>query len=205
MEDLLVKLPEHMSIRSEDLVGGEMEPVSLVFAGSRDDLQSAFERAGWTLADLPTPVRVVREAIAIATNGLDLSGPATPAYFADRPQTLTFEKPDAVTPGIRHRHHTRIWQTAYCVQAACLPLWVATASFDAGIEVSHRLHLPTHRIDPEIDLERDLIASDLATVGASTVGTLKVLEPSMGTNAAGDTFRTDGRAVVLRLSPRGNL
>jgi hypothetical protein len=37
------------------------------------------------------------------------------------------------------------------------------------------------------------------------VGTLKVLEPSMGTNAAGDTFRTDGRAVVLRLSPRGNL
>ena len=205
MEDLLVKLPEHMSIRSEDLVGGEMEPVSLVFAGSRDDLQSAFERAGWTLADLPTPVRVVREAIAIATNGLDLSGPATPAYFADRPQTLTFEKPDAVTPGIRHRHHTRIWQTAYCVQAACLPLWVATASFDAGIEVSHRLHLPTHRIDPEIDLERDLIASDLATVGASMVGTLKVLEPSMGTNAAGDTFRTDGRAVVLRLSPRGNL
>src|ERR1019366_884807 len=83
MEDLLVKLPEHMSIRSEDLVGGEMEPVSLVFAGSRDDLQSAFERAGWTLADLPTPVRVVREAIAIATNGLDLSGPATDPYLRE--------------------------------------------------------------------------------------------------------------------------
>jgi hypothetical protein len=194
-----------MPVRSEDLIGAEMEPVSLVFAASREDLRATFERAGWTLADLPTPVRVVREAIAIATDGLDPSGPATPAYFADRPQTLTFEKPDAATPGIRHRHHTRVWQTTYCLQAGCMPLWVATASFDAGIEVSHRLHLPTHRIDPEIDLERDLIASDLGAAGARRLGTLKILEPLSGTNAAGDAFRTDGRAVVLQLSLPGDL
>lgn len=205
LDDLLASLPKDMPVRSEDLVGGEMEPISLVFASSRDDLRSTFERAGWTLADLPTPVRVAREAIAIASNGLDPSGPATPAYFADRPQTLTFEKPDAAAPGIRHRHHTRVWQTSYCLQADCLPLWVATASFDAGIEVSHRLHLPTHRIDPEIDLERDLIASDLMAAGARRLGTLKILEPLTGTNAAGDAFRTDGRAVVLRLSPREGL
>jgi membrane-associated phospholipid phosphatase len=199
-EEILQKLPAHLPARSEDLVGGEMEPISLAFVGTGDDLREIFHAAGWTLADLPTPVRVVREALSIARNGIDLSGPATPAYFADRPQTLTFEKPDSEVPGIRHRHHTRVWQTAYYLEPSGEPLWVATASFDAGIEVSHLLHLPTHRIDPAIDVERDLIVSELTMAGAIRLGTIKVLEPLTGTNAAGDAFRTDGRAAVLRVS-----
>jgi hypothetical protein len=38
-------------------------------------------------------------------------------------------------------------------------VWVATASFDVGIEISRRVHLPTHRIDPAIDRERALIVN----------------------------------------------
>ena len=177
-----------------------MEPISLVFVGTEGDLVSAFTRAGWTRADLPTPLRVVREGLFALRNLPDPAGPATPAYFADRPQNLTFEKPDKGAPSIRRRHHTRLWKTAYCVAPNCLPVWVATASFDVGIELSQRLHLPTHRIEPAIDKERALIVADLIGVGARREGSVMVTRPFHGTNAAGDPFATDGRAVVLTMS-----
>ena len=194
---LLPGLPRDVPRRSEGLVGETMEPVSIVVAGSKEQVIAAFQRAGWTLAELPTPVRILREGLAALANRPDASGPATPAYLADQPQTLTFEKPDPNAPGIRRRHHTRVWQTRYCANPGCQPVWVATASFDIGLELSKTLHLPTHRIDPNIDAERELIVTDLTAAGARKVGTMAVVPPLRGTNAAGDAFTTDGRAAIL--------
>lgn len=199
IQALRISLPSDLPLGSEDLIGGRMEPISLVFVGSEEDLVGAFTRAGWTLADLPTPLRVVQEGLAALRNQPDPAGPATPAFFADRPQSLTFEKPETGAASIRRRHHTRLWQTAYCVAPKCRPLWVATASFDVGIELSQRLHLPTHRIDPAIDNERALIVTDLIGVGATQEGSVTVSRAFHGMNAAGDSFSTDGRAVVLAL------
>jgi hypothetical protein len=199
IQALRISLPSDLPLGSEDLIGGRMEPISLVFVGSEEDLVGAFTRAGWTRADLPTPLRVIQEGLAALRNQPDPAGPATPAFFADRPQNLTFEKPETGAASIRRRHHTRLWQTAYCVAPKCRPLWVATASFDVGIELSQRLHLPTHRIDPAIDNERALIVTDLIGVGATQVGSVTISRTLHGMNAAGDPFSTDGRAVVLAL------
>ncbi|NBW52126.1 MAG: hypothetical protein EBR49_18940, partial [Betaproteobacteria bacterium] len=200
IEALRISLPADISIGSEDLIGGRMEPLSLVFVGTEEDLVRAFGRAGWMRADLPTPLRVAQEGLFALRNLPDPAGPATPAYFADRPQNLTFEKPDTGVPSIRRRHHTRLWKTAYCVTPNCRPVWVATASFDVGIELSQRTHLPTHRIEPAIDNERALIVADLISVGATQEGSVTITRPIHGTNAAGDPFVTDGRAVVLSIS-----
>ncbi len=200
IQALRISLPADVPRWSEDLIGDRMEPISLVFVGSEEDLVGAFVRAGWTRADLPTPLRVVQEALAAMRNQPDPAAPATPAFFADRPQNLTFEKPDSGAPSIRRRHHTRLWQTAYCLAPNCRPIWVGTASFDIGIELSQRLHLPTHRIDPAIDNERALIVTDLMRVGAKQIGTIVVSGALHGTNAAGNLFSTDGRAVVM-ISP----
>lgn len=196
---LRTSLPSGFPRRSEDLIGGLMEPISLVLIGSKDDILGAFTRAGWTRAAPPTPLRVLEEGVAAIRNRPDLSGPATPAFLADRPQSLTFEKPDAGSSSIRYRHHTRLWQTTYCGVPACCPVWVATASYDVGVGISPRLHLPTHRIDPEIDNERALIVADLSRVGATQEGSIAIVTPLHGTNAAGDQFSTDGRAVMLVL------
>ncbi len=196
---LLKALPPDIPRRAEGLIGERMEPISLVLIGSYDDVIGTFAHAGWQKADLPTPIRVVREGLAAIGNRPDPSGPATPAYLADRPQSLTFEKPDSSSPGIRHRHHTRVWPTAYCAAPDCRPISVATASYDVGIELSAQLHLPTHRIDPHIDNERALITSDLARAGATARGIVAVVPPMSGTNAAGDPFVTDGRAVILTM------
>lgn len=198
LPSLQTALPTGLPRWSEDLIGGQMEPISLVLVGSEEDMVAAFRRAGWMLADPPTPVRVLHEAIAAIQNRPDPTGPATPAFYADKPQNLTFEKPGAGAPSIRRRHHTRLWKTTYCLMPGCRPLWVATASFDIGIEMS-RQYLPTHRIDTAIDDERAIIVADLTDAGASKVGNIAVSPATRGTNAAGDPFNTDGQAVVLVL------
>ena len=197
IKQLRAALPPNLAIWSEELIGGRMEPISLVFVGSEDDIVRAFTRAGWARADPPTPIRVLKEGIAAMRNLPDPSSPATPAFFMDRPQSFTFEKPDAGLPTIRRRHHTRLWQTPYCVEPDCRRVWVATASFDVGIEISRRLYLPTHRIDPDLDSERALIAAELVNVGAKHEATVTVLPPLRGVNAAGDPFWSDGKALVL--------
>ena len=201
MSALLAGLPVEIPRRSEGLIGEPMEPISIVVTGSKEQVITAFQHGGWTLADLPTPIRVVQEGLAALENRQDPSGPATPSYLADRPQTLTFEKPDPTAPGIRRRHHTRMWQTPYCANPGCQPIWVATASFDVGVELSAKLHLPTHRIDPDIDAERSLIVTDLTRSGARDLGMITVVPPLHGTNAAGDAFTTDGRAAILGIPP----
>lgn len=194
---LRVSLPPDLSRWTEDLIGGRMEPISLVLVGSEADLLGAFTRAGWARADPPTPTRVLQEGIAALRNLPDPTGPATPAFFMDRPQSFTFEKPDVGSPSIRRRHHTRLWQTPGCLAPDCRRIWVATASFDVGMELSQSLHLPTHRIDSILDNERTFIADALIQVGARHESTVAVSPPMNGKNAAGDPFWTDGRAVLL--------
>lgn len=196
---LLVSFPADLPRWSEDLIGGRMEPVSLVLVGSEAELAGAFARGGWARADPPTPVRVLQEGIAAIRNAPDPTAPATPAFLLDQPQALTFEKPDAADPGIRRRHHTRVWQTSSCLLPDCRCIWLATASFDAGLEISPRLHLPTHRIDLIVDDERAFIVESLVQAGALRMATIPVSPPVHGNNAAGDPFRTDGQAVVLSM------
>jgi undecaprenyl-diphosphatase len=90
---LLGGLPADIPRRAEGLIGERMEPISLVLIGSDEDVIATFARAGWQKADLPTPIRVVREGLAAIENQPDSTGPATPAYLADRPQSSRLKNP----------------------------------------------------------------------------------------------------------------
>jgi membrane-associated phospholipid phosphatase len=182
---------------SEDAVGGPMEPVSLLLVGDAARVIAAFERAGWQLAEPPSVRGLLRELLAVAKNRPDPRGPATPAYLGGEPQDLTFEKPGDLSGSIRRRHHTRLWQTRLCLSPGCVPLWVATASYDAAVKLVAKPYLLTHRIDPRVDAERDLIAADLERAGARQLAVLTITGPTRGRNAGGDSFFTDGRARLL--------
>ena len=116
------------------------------------------------------------------------AAPAIPAFFMDRLQIFTSEKPNTASPGIRKRHHTRLWPTPACLAPDCRRLWTASASSDIRTEISQSLHLPTHRIDSILDSRRTLIASDLVKVGAMLDRTIRVTTKRDGKNAAGDPF-----------------
>lgn len=199
LSTFLKGLPPELPRFSEDLVGGKMEPISLIFIGSRASLDSTLAKAGWSPADRPTPVRIAKVVINVLAHRPDATAPVTPAFFSEWPQTIAFQRPDSGHPDISRRHHTRVWQTPYCIAPDCRPVWVATASFDEGMEISARLRLPTHRINPSIDNERALITSELSGVGAAHAGNATVTPAMRGSNAAGDPFETDGRAAILIL------
>ncbi|MEO7919112.1 MAG: phosphatase PAP2 family protein, partial [Thermoanaerobaculia bacterium] len=167
LSHLREQLPEHLPARSEDLFGRGLDPIALLLVGTRDELGAAFQRAGWTPAELPTPDRVVREVFVTADRHADPTGTAMPAYFANRPQTLTFGKASrAGTKAV-----TRVWQTAYCVAPECRILWVATTSIDRGVFRRSEDLRPA----PEGETQRTMVVADLATAGAQELGTLVLL------------------------------
>ncbi|WP_431218929.1 LssY C-terminal domain-containing protein [Leifsonia xyli] len=181
---------------SETLTGDRMEPVSLVFVGSRGELENAFRTAGWYQADSPTVGNSLRELLTAARNEQYLTAPVTPAYLDAKPQDLAFEKPTGANT-LQQRHHTRIWRLPADLNGQ--PVWVATASLDRGVGIGSQVPLPTHHIDPDVDAERSYL---LRSLGVEHPSYVRVVRPQLGHNAGGDAFFTDGRAAVVPLGGR---
>jgi undecaprenyl-diphosphatase len=180
---------------SEKLDGTRQEPVSLVFVGTSAQLDEAFERAGWQVADRPSVGGVIQTAIAAVENKPYPTAPMTPSFIGGRANDVGFEKPQG-PPTARRRHHARFWRTQVLLDGR--QVWVGTASFDAGIEIGRALPFPTHRIDPAVDKERDLVARELTATGrVREIGMWQLTHAEAGTNAQGDQFFTDGAALLL--------
>ena len=159
---------------------------------SEDKIKQVFAAAGWFLADEPQ-VKTWDELAKAAFFNLPYpTAPVTPSFVAAIPNQMAFEKGTA-TNSVRQRHHIRFWQTNFYVDK--VPVWVATASFDDGMR-----YLVTHKIRPEIDVERDYIIEQLlATQSVSEAKEIKLVEPQMGQNQSQDVFFTDGKAYIIWL------
>jgi hypothetical protein len=175
--------------------GRTQAPVSMVFLGSAAELLESFLAAGWHIADRVTPRTALR---AFGCGVLDRpypSAPVLPVFLDGRLHSLAFQRHQAGDSS-RRRHHARWWLTDFTCEGK--QVWVATASFDAGVGMGRLFPLPIHHIDPDIDAERDYIVRSLTETGLLQVTQeVRVTEPMTGKNAAGDRFFTDGTAVVL--------
>jgi membrane-associated phospholipid phosphatase len=184
---------QKMPLYSETLTGARMEPINFVYVGYEDEIVKLFNSHGWEKAD-PSTVGNTLKALAIGFQGRQYpTAPVTPSYLNSKPENIAFEKSTELH-SLRQRHHTRIWRTNYALPDG-RPIWVATASFDEGIEFAGSAKLPTHHIDPNIDAERAYITTSL---GANEK-LVKVVTPQLGKNASGDGFFTDGKAEVIEL------
>jgi membrane-associated phospholipid phosphatase len=180
---------------TEGLTGVHQEPISLIFVGTQDRVDAAFQAAGWTRAE-PFSFRAVTVGInAALTRQSAPAGPVTPSFLAEQPNTLAFSLPVGTT--FAERHHLRIWSTSVQTSAG-QALWLATASFDKGFELAPNTGLPTHQIDPDIDTERAFVVSSLQGSGqVQSAQTIQLVPPHSGVNFDGDPFHTDGQAVIL--------
>ena len=81
------------------------------------------------------------------------------------------------------------------------PVWLGAATFDRSVGVSRYTGAITHHIDADIDLERKLLAADLATAGmVDAKYQVTGIGPTMaGHNGEGDLYYTDGEVWILRL------
>ncbi|MFH0916949.1 MAG: LssY C-terminal domain-containing protein [bacterium] len=180
---------------SAKLSGASQAPVSLVFLGSGADLLEAFASAGWHVADRVTPRTAVRAFTRGVLNRPYASAPVLPVFLDGKLHDLAFQKHDDAGTS-RCRHHARWWLTDFTCDGK--QVWVATASFDAGVGIGRLFPLPIHHIHPDIDAERDYVVRSVTGTGRVEVTQhVRVTEPMTGKNAAGDRFFTQGTALVL--------
>lgn len=180
---------------SAKLTGGQQAPVSLIFLGSGLELLAAFAGAGWHAAERITFRTCLRAFYRGVLNRPYPQAPVLPCFLDGKLHDIAFQRTDEGGSS-RRRHHARWWLTGLVCEGR--QVWVATASYDAGVGISRLFPLPIHHIDPDIDAERDYIAYSLQTAGsAHVIQQVRVTEPLIGRNAAGDRFYTEGTALVL--------
>jgi len=182
-----------LSTHSENILGQPLEPVSLVVLAESDAaFLGAFSKAGWLAADSPGLTNMSRAAFAAWFNrGYD-TAPITPAFWDGRPNDFDFQI-GTLEESLRVRHQARFWRTGFRSEDGLL-IFVGTASFDKGLKWGL-----THHIDPNIDGERDFLATSLRNTGLISLEKhLQLVAPVLGQNLAGDPFFTDGRAIVLQ-------
>ena len=189
----------HLPTRSESILGQPQEPVSIVvLAESEAAFVEAFGKSGWRLADWPGVNTLSRAALAVWFNKEYDTAPVTPAFWNGRPNDLGFQIGTA-EDSLRIRHHARFWRTGFRTQDGLL-IFVGTASFDQGLKWGL-----THHIDPNIDAEREFLATGLRDMGLiRSEKRIQLVAPILGQNLTGDPFFTDGKAIVINLFPDAN-
>jgi hypothetical protein len=186
---LLPPLPTRTTNKTGDVPG---DPINLAIQGTRDDLAAAFTRAGWLAADRPTPGHLAQGVGAAIVEASAPRAPVSHQYYFGCSEDVAFERSSS---SARARHHVRMWQAD-----STGTLWVGAANEDIGLLVNPLKGRVTHRIDPAIDHERELLTRELLAGGcASFAGYTSLGGVRAATNVAGQTFATDGKVAVLRV------
>jgi len=186
---VLPSLPTRTTNKAGDAPG---DPINLAIQGTREDLEAAFTRAGWLAADRATPGHLAQGVGAAIVEASAPRAPVSHQYYFDRSEDVAFERSSS---SARARHHVRMWQ----VDSAGT-LWVGAANEDIGLLVNPLKGRATHRIDPAIDHERDLLTRELLAGGcASFAGYASLGGVKTATNVMGQSFATDGKVAALRV------
>ncbi len=167
---------------------------SLMFLGSRQQIEDAFQRAGWSPAAKLNDQSKLETFRAMAEMRGYQEAPVSVLLLEGRAPDLVFEK---LNDTFAARHHVRIWRRPG--QFNGRDIWVCSATHDTGISFSEENRTFIHKIDPQIDLERAKVVNDLlltALVRGLSLVDRNGLPQSMS-NATGDALKTDGSMAVV--------
>jgi hypothetical protein len=192
--DLLSKIPRRVS--DQDKNPGDM--VNVMIIGTQDQVVQAFTSGGWVQVDT-TIGNTAMNALLDSLEKKDyLTMPMSTLYLFDRPQDYGFAHAEPVRVAMS-RNHLRVWKSPYEVQGR--PLWCIAATHDTGFERDQRNNGVTHKIDPEIDSEREYVNGTLS--GTGLVVQRDHVTPTnpltTAKTATGGEFHSDGRILVLVL------
>jgi hypothetical protein len=193
----LAQMMDYLPPRVFSGEGREGDMVNLIFVAQQQELQDAFQRAGWVQTDKWNPI-LVWHLIQRGTG--DAHVPMARFYLFGRVQDYSYALPDPQAV-VSRRHHLRIWKTSYTQNGT--PIWVGSATHDVAIEIAKNGRLINHRIDPQVDAERDFIGGDLTqTASVSSQEYLRSVSPVFEANtASGEAYHSDSRILLLDLEP----
>ena len=191
---------DQIPVRVKDADGNWGDRVNFLVVGSEDRVKQAFKGAGWVVVNRTVKDAIVQGVLATLSQQGYTQLPMSELRLFERPQDYGFAQADPFKV-VASRHHFRVWKAPFQVKGETL--WAGAGTHDIGLEKDQRNGKMTHKIDPEVDKERDYIGSSLQAAGA--VAKLVYLTPSQpvkeAKTATGGSFRSDGRTLIIILTP----
>lgn len=181
--------------------GLAMDPINLLFVGTDAGIRRAFEKAGWNTTHPSTPIHIVLGFVASVFRRSYRKGPFMPLFVNVGMQDLAFQKTTHKNK-FSERHHIRIWRTRHTLPDGNT-LWVAAATHEKGMKVVWLPPFVVHKMNPDLDYERDYISTELVDLDHLVAGEyqlhtqIKRSKPRRNPN--NDTYFTDGKAKVLEI------
>ena len=197
-----IYVPDYFIGRTRTSDGLLGDPLNLAFRGTGEQLFTALSRGGWTMADpvgLASSVRIITSTL---TRRSYPEAPVSPLLLFGRPQDAAFQQEVSGNPA--QRHHVRVWRTppGWLLPGGHRVDWLAGGTYDRRVGLSLFTLQVTHKIDADIDVERDFVVASLRQAEPTTT-----VEPLVdfttgyhSRNGGGDTVHTDGTLPVVDLS-----
>jgi hypothetical protein len=191
---LLDRLPR----RVRDREGNAGDMVNFLILGPEAAMQRVFKAAGWVTVDPDVPGALIAGVLGSLSKEAYVTLPMSRLYLFGRPQDVGWAHAEPIKVAAS-RHHLRLWRAPDAV--AGTTLWVGAATHDIGFERDQRNNGITHKIDPNVDLEREYVETTLTRTGIVTEFAYTTPKDAVkdARTATGGTFRSDGRVLVLKL------
>jgi len=193
------KLPYRVTDKAEGGNPGDL--VNFVIVGSAEQVTAALKAAGWLQADKTNKDAVVNALLATLQKNSYMTVPMSILYLFGRPQDFGYERTDPVLVAAQ-RHHFRIWNASSSTPQQTI--WVGAGTHDIGIERDQRsANAITHKIDQDVDNERDFIGATLQQAGqVKAMDYMTRANPiKSAKTATGGEIKSDGRVLVIILKP----
>jgi len=192
--NLFSKIPRRVG----DKEGNAGDMVNFLILGSEEAMQHVFTNAGWVKVDADVKATVLHGLLESLSKESYLTMPMSQLYLFGRPQDYGWAHAEPISV-VRSRNHLRIWKAPFQVSGETL--WVGAATHDIGFERDQRNNGVTHKIDPDVDLERDYVEKTLSSTGLVTEISHFLPDKPMkeAKTATGGTFHSNGRVLILKL------
>jgi hypothetical protein len=195
-------LPNYFFGRTQTGDGLLGDPINIAFNGKRDQIIEAMTAAGWTKAGTLNATSSLKIAYAAVRGAPYPNAPVSPLFLFGRKQDFAFEKDLDGNP--RRRHHIRFWKTPerWWLPGGYKADWLAAATFDKNVGLSLFTGQITHKIDANVDQERDYVIDTLRHAKTtSEVQFVRHFTSSYHTrNGGGDIIHTDGALPFVTLN-----
>ena len=194
-----IYLPDYFFGRTRTTEGVLSDPINLAFDGPERDVHVAMRRAGWVLAEERTLASAWGMVRATVLRHSYPAAPVSDLYLLGRRHDFTYQQEVGGTT--TKRHHVRFWRMPkdFVLPGGYRADWLAAGTYDRAVGFSFFTLQVTHRIDENIDVERDYVI-DTVRHADPQVPVEMIHEFSAAyqhRNGQGDRIRTDGHLPVI--------
>ena len=197
-----VYVPDYFIGRSLTDIGVLGDPINLALDGNEADIHAAMLRAGWTRADELTIRSSWRIVVSSVLRRPYPEAPVSSLFLFGQRQAFAYQQEVDGNPA--QRHHVRFWPVpdGWKLPGGFEVQWLAAATYDKAVGISLFTLQVTHRVDADIDIERDYVIDTVRyAVPDASLRVIKDYSSAFTTrNGGGDVVRTDGSLPILDLT-----